>query len=80
MTTIKEEKLWNVFIYPIMRIEILNIKAENAIEATEEAERSFNGNQNYFLRNAEFAEEISYYLVDEVGDDDFNNSIIIENQ
>ena len=80
MTTIKEEKLWNVFIYPIMRIEILNIKAENAIEATEEAERSFNGNQNHFLINAEFAEEISYYLVDEVGDDDFNNSIIIENQ
>ena len=80
MTTIKEEKLWNVFIYPIMRIEMLNIKAENAIEATEEAERSFNGNQNFFLRNAEFAEEISYYLVDEVGDDDFNNTIIIENQ
>jgi len=74
----KEDKLWNVHIFPVMRVKVTNIKAENQMDAVKEAESFFLRNQSSLLGESEYAEDIAYYLIDEVGDEDFKNSIWID--
>ncbi len=71
----EKDKLHNVHIYAIVRVKVSNIEAENHAEAIKKAEDMIDLN-GLFNRGSdqEFADDIDCFLVDEVGDEEFNHS------
>ena len=69
-------KLHNVHIYAIVRVKVSNVEAENHAEAIKKAEDMIDLN-GLFNRGSdqEFADDIDCFLVDEVGDEEFNVSV-----
>ena len=72
------EKVFDVHVYPVVRIKIPDIEAASQMEAIKKAREEFSRACNIIGTDAEFAEEIAYYLVDEVGDEEFDNSNFID--
>lgn len=62
---------YNVHLYPVIRVKLNGIEADSQTEAIKKAEdKFFNGE----FDEKEAADEISGYLVDEQGDEDYTNS------
>jgi hypothetical protein len=71
----EKDKLHNVHIYAIVRVKVSNVEAENHAEAIKKAEDMIDLN-GLFNRGSdqEFADDIDCFLVDDVGDEEFNHS------
>jgi hypothetical protein len=68
--------LYHVHLFPVVRIKISNVEAASHREAIEKALERFEPDCLTRLEDAqgEFAEEISHYLVDVAGDEEFRQS------
>lgn len=79
---------YNVHLYAVVRIKVIDIEAESHIEAIEKAEpfawdfahEHLTGDVRRVdhIDDFEFAEEMKYALVDEQGDEDYEKSCFYE--
>jgi len=75
---------YDVHIFAIVRVKVARISAESQIEAIHKAEGSvdlytlFNKPDSVNVETTEFADGISHYLVDEVGDSTYERSRFYE--
>ena len=74
-------KNYNVHLYITLRVKVPNLEANSQLEAIEEAEKKIcpllnNGvlDLTFYPCNTEYADEITGYLVDEVGDEEYLQS------
>jgi hypothetical protein len=68
---------YNVHAFAVVRVKIEGIEANSQKAAIEQVRNDFNFCKKfdkYKSPETEFAEEIAYWLVDEVGDSDYKNS------
>ena len=66
---------FEVHVYAIVRVKVENVEANTAQEATGKAEESLDLNEMFNgIPNAEYADDVDGFLVDEVGDDQHANS------
>jgi hypothetical protein len=64
---------YDVHMYAVVRIKLESIEAESQLAAIAKAEEK-RCDIDHLLRSGEFAKEIQCYLVDETGDEEYNNS------
>lgn len=72
---------YNVHVYEVVRVKVVDVEAESQVDAIKIAVDSYDP-KNLFdciqarppIEEIEWAEETSEYLVDEVGDTEFQNS------
>lgn len=74
---------YDVHLFPILRVKIVDIEAASQVEAIQKAAAQWNSFSNEppsieHVEAAEYAEEISYFLVDDVGDEEHQNSQFYE--
>ena len=75
---------YNAHLYALVRIKVTDIEADSQLEAIEKAEpiagefahKHLSGDVRLFdqVENFEFVEEFAYALVDEQGDESYENS------
>jgi hypothetical protein len=76
---------YNVHLYVTVRVKVEDIEADNQVQAIEEAEslcedslaRMFQSRASTEFET-EYADEITEYLVDEVGDESFQRSMFYD--
>ena len=70
-------KTYNVHMFTVVRVKVVNVEAENHIEAMEKVDKQVDFNSMFrdVARNeTEWGEEHSHVLIDEVGDDQYEKS------
>jgi len=69
-----ENSQYHVHIYPVVRVKVANVQAENHAEAIKKAETMVDLHQMFLGSGFESADDIDCFLVDDVGDEEFANS------
>ena len=64
--------LYDVHLYPVVRVTLKGIEAESQVEAIRKAEVGLDLYQA--VRSAEYAEDVTAYLVDEHGDHNYSRT------
>lgn len=77
-------KTYDVHLYAVVRMKVVGIEAESQVDAIRLAEKEVTYEQRETLFNhsggmtkleyTEYAEEVIHYLVDEQGDEEYQNS------
>lgn len=65
---------YDVWIYPVVRVKVTGIEAENQCDAIEQACEACDLDTLLNHPEYEYADEISYFFVDEEGDSEYINS------
>ncbi len=66
---------YNVHLFPIVRVKVHGVEADSQEEAIKKAEDSTDFNDLFNKApDIEYAEEVAYYLVDEVGDEEYERT------
>lgn len=65
---------YRVHLYAVVRVPVDDIEADSQLEAVEKAENGVNLHHELDHYGNEWAEEIVYAMVDEEGDEEYDNS------
>jgi hypothetical protein len=63
---------YDVHIYAVVRVKIEAVEADSQVAAIQEAQKGLDLEEA--VRSGEYAEEITGFLVDEVGDENYSQS------
>ena len=66
--------MFNVHLFPVVRIKVSSVEAPSHIEAVEQAVAQTDLYSECESTNFEYAEELSHFLVDVAADPEFENS------
>jgi len=67
-------KRYNIYIFPIVRVKVSGVEAEDQVEAIKKAEEMIDLHSLLDRDEFEYAEDIDCFLVDEEGDEERLNS------
>ncbi len=67
-------KMFDVHLFPVVRIKVSGVEATSHVEAVEQAVAQIDLHAECESTNFEYAEELSHFLVDVTGDQEFENS------
>jgi hypothetical protein len=67
--------LFNVHLYPIVRVLVSRVEASSMEEAINKAETQTDLGALFLTEDSEWAEETSHYLVDDLADPEFEHSM-----
>ena len=69
-----QQQRFNVHLYPVVRLVVSGVEAASHQDAVEKAIEQTDLCTRFASADGEYAEEISHFLVDVVGDDDYAQS------
>ena len=65
---------YDVHLFPVVRLKFPRVQAESQTEAIEKAIEGFHSSLPSAFVDAEYADELEYFLVDEVGDEEYERT------
>jgi hypothetical protein len=67
-------RTYDVHLFPVVRMKIPGVQAESQTEAIKKAIEGFAFSSPFVFGDAEYADELEFFLVDEVGDEEYERT------